>query len=455
MKKRYLIIIPILLLTLTTSYSKTDKTGQSFMFTRPIYHNVASEQALWHNLVHSDKHLSRFQFVPMGQESIDSDSVKEYFLMSNKQELYVTCDSIASGTGHDVRAEWLGIDNSGHNFSGKLSINPQQKQYGIVAEYQTDLSKFWPNSFLKYFWIGATVPIVYVSNNLNISQSDIQNEGTDGIADILEGFSRPALEYSKMDGQHSAKGIPEIKLKLGVKYMSKGGFQISAGTTFIAPTIASPANKYVFEPILGNTKHIGFGTTINFNVPLSAESNSFEVSWFLDAENNYFFKKESYRVLDLKDKPWSRYLLVRKEGESKTIPAANILNIKLKVKPHDYSNLATGFRLKGESFEGEIAYGLWAHPSEKLELKDSFSTKYGIAGTGTNSASASTIATLAANDSTFTTISESDLSLTSAAAKSAVVHQIHGSFGWFFDKKTMVEYWESAYLQISHNETPH
>ena len=81
MKKRYLIIIPILLLTLTTSYSKTDKTGQSFMFTRPIYHNVASEQALWHNLVHSDKHLSRFQFVPMGQESIDSDSVKEYFLM--------------------------------------------------------------------------------------------------------------------------------------------------------------------------------------------------------------------------------------------------------------------------------------------------------------------------------------------------------------------------------------
>ena len=441
MKKTMRFILPLFGIFLFSIDALADiKTGKSYMYPRPLYYNIFAEKELWHDILH-DPQKNHFQIVPIYQKSMASDKVKKYFLFDKKTDLLVTGDLNATSTGspiHDVWAGWLEINNT--QFSGNLSINPLQKQYGGLFEYALDLKDLFSCSLLKPFWLGVLVPLVYVKNNINLSQSNVTNKGTSDPEDIIQGFQRGDLLYSRMDGEHSRFGIPEIVLKFGAKYASgKDGFQINATTNFLIPTVSEPNPKYLFTPILGNEKHVGFGADVDFQVPLTASFHKMQIMWFLDVIETWFLRKSNYRTLDLYGKPWSRYMLVWKPTDTGTeaIPATNILTIKVKSKPYNFVDFSTGLRFKQGSFELSVGYGVWAHATERLELhEDAFSTLYGIKGsTPGASASNSSIDHKSSDDATFTFITQYDLDLESAAAQSAVVQKANASFGWVFDRK--------------------
>ena len=457
MKKTSFLILVLALTTIHSLNAVNTKTGKSFMFTRPLYHNVNIERAIWHGLMDTKEKQTRIQIIPIFQKSFESESIKKYFLLGDKTELLVTGDSATSVADRDIRAEWLGIDNGSHNFSGTMSVKPEQTQYGAIGEFNVNLRELVPWKFLENFWVGVTVPFVHVKNNLNLSQSQVENKGTGGPKDILEAFAGKTkpnnadpLSFARMDAEErSGTGVPEIRLKFGAQYESENGIKLGNQTFFVIPLTEVPDSKYVFSPLLGNNKHYGMGSTVNFEVPLCNPTDNSECSFFLDGSTVFYLTRTQTRTFDLFNKPFSRYIQVRKEGTSETIPAANILTLDVKADPFNYGEISTGFRLNFDNFETQFGYGLWAHGEEKLTLKETFTTLYGIAGEGNDkSASNSTIKTKPQttdpspttstiqikNDTEFTTIKQADIDLTSAAAQSAVVHKIQASAGWIFKK---------------------
>ncbi len=93
---------------------RKERTGQSFMFTRPIYQNIAAQNAAyWHDAVYEKIgcHLSSVQIMPMYQQSIDSHAPARYFLINQKDTLVVKGDMTLTPSVRDVRAEWLRLPN--------------------------------------------------------------------------------------------------------------------------------------------------------------------------------------------------------------------------------------------------------------------------------------------------------------------------------------------------------
>jgi hypothetical protein len=154
---------------------------------------------------------------------------------------------------------------------------------------------------------------------------------------------------------------------------------------------------------------------------------------FIAFEHHYYLERDQTRVFDLYNKPWSRYLPVRRYGEEKTIPATNILTRRTTVRPGGFSDLAIGFALTKNTAEFEVGYALWAHHHERInwpekpdcdKRQDPLET-YAIAGTDSqHSASKSTIEQRALDDTTFTPIGASQIDLFSGISRGVLVHRI-------------------------------
>src|SRR5690606_19033202 len=96
--------------------------------------------------------------------------------------------------------------------------------------------------------------------------------------------------------------------------------------------------EYVFEPILGENRYVGF---------LSGGSGGYEIwrgcgrsFWFdCDVAWRYLFNKSQYRSFDLYNRPWSRYMPVYAttadlvDPETPIVPGINIFTQKMHVRP--------------------------------------------------------------------------------------------------------------------------
>ena len=487
MKKQYKILLLIFAtLSCSATVEQTKKTGKSFIYNRPLHHNTLAKKMLWQNLVNNEDNKNfRFQAIPIFQKSTASEELKEYFLLNNKSSIIVKGDeaetaiAASNSTDRDVRAEWLGITFGAapNNFSGKFSVDPEQTQYGGLAEINIDLKGLSDYSFFDNFFVGIEVPFLHVENNLNPSQRLIKNAAAASPKNILEALGEDTLKYSIMSDKTLKKtGIPEVRLKFVSKYTAKNGIQADTSTTLIIPIEEKPDPKYMFSPSLGNNGHFGFGWDINLDVPLMSKKYSTQISWFIFGETNFFYSNTQKRTLDLYNKPWSRYLQLRKYNEAETTSATNVLTLDVNVEPFNVVDLSTGFKIKKGGFEGCFSYGVWAHGTENLTLKEPFETEYGIAGSALGTAgianqqfSATTNSTISSlvkdyttdplvaghpNRDDFVKIKETDIGLTSAAAQTALVHKIQCSLGWSFNKKKSSGFFGlGGSADIPHNNT--
>lgn len=420
-----------------------EKNAQSFMFTRPVYRNFASEQTAWHDFIYEycGSFGMSFQAIALYQHSLVLRNVARYFLINRKNTLIVKGDSVSDAALRDVRAEWVGLPD---NFIGTMSLNPKQQQASLWLELNQDLSRLFPFDFFKSFWISLATPIHYIENDINLMQTvqqTAQGPGSNVVPhDIFQAFNQNSWKFGKMRLTSKKKiQIAEIIFKLGTIFMDRDGFQIGAYTSFIAPTAEVQKATYIFNPFIGHNRHFGFGTGVNFQFPLNSDLAHYLLAFFFNVENIFFIRNTQFRSVDLKNNQWSRYLLLNKDDGTVNIPAINVLTRKFKVQPFNMVDVSVGFRLQTEHLELETGYSVWAHGDEELKLHRLFPENYGIAGDGTlvpgtniaATASNSTIKQRSANDltlagqPTFIPIQQSDLDFYSGCARAAVTHRFH------------------------------
>jgi hypothetical protein len=426
-----------LFLTTSCAMATQDRTSQTFMFTRPLYQNISVTNGIWDDITVGKRGDNCFaaQFNAVYQHSIkDWCPAKKYFLLNCKPVVTVIGDNAPLAgypkkiVNRDIRAEWLNLDDT---FEGKLTISPEQRQAGGIIELNTDLYPLIDWDFFKSWWVGISIPIFNVRNKLNTTGSS---------PEVLAALKRNDLEFARLiECEDSKTGIGEIAFKLGGTFLNHDGFLLSYFTGLGIPGERSPQPTRLFPATLGNHGHATLFAGIAFRLPLLEYSEACNLRFFFDIENRYYIDNHQCRTFDLKNKQWSRYMPVRLEGIEQTIPAANVLTQRVEVKPHSFTDLSTGLEFSSYGWYFAGGYNLWTHATEQLKFSDlkcdkiqrSF-TRYGLAGiTNTTSASESTIAVQAANDTDFVTINETDIDLNSGAGRGATVNRIHGVFSYY------------------------
>lgn len=412
------------------------------MFTRPVYYHLMMHRHLWHEFIHFPRGCNGVsaQAIAYYQNSISQEGTTKYFFPCENTCLLVAGDNhVDDLCSRNVRAEWLNLSS---DFKGYMTINPKQRQVGASLEALVHLEKYSSWSFLKGSWIAIELPVMKVENNINLSQSIVEPgpQASNLPQDICQAFNQPSWRYAKMGGEMDVTKLAEVRLILGKNYLSCNHYEIDYYSMVIFPTGNQQDPGYTFSPVVGNNKHWGFGGGTDFQLLLNRDTSTFLGLFFFDIEAMALFHNEQCRTFDLKNKPWSRYLLfVDKCRPGITVPGVNVLTLKSAVTPYMYVDFSTGWRLQKDWFEFEFGYNVWGHSSEKITLQQGFDTCWGIAGQGTiedvcagiapATASCSTINCQAPNDDEFVSIRETDLQLQSAEGHSSLNHTIHFALG--------------------------
>ncbi len=441
-------------------------TSQTFIYPRPIFNNVAARQSIWHRFYalrqaqgeRGEKACSgALQIIGLYQQTIDSNKVIDYFTFDNKKNLTVRGDNFACD--RDIRAEWIGINDP--DFFGEFSLNPEQKQAGGLIDYMQDISAYCDNSFFDGWWIGITVPIIVVKNDIGICQSQstpLILSDSEGIVskdqecpqDIINAFDQFDWKYARLSPcELRDVGLGNIYLRLGTSYLSQDCNEVGYYTSFILPGDRKQNAKYIFDAFTGNNRHFGIGIGVNLSFRIFDHHEKVCLALFLNIENELYFNNTQMRTFDLKDKPWSRYLLFNSKDGKRNIPGVNILTREVKVKPFNVFDLSTGLRWQTGCFEGEFGYNAWGHGNERIRLQECFPSNYGIAGQGTltlgcptcevgATASCSTISEQGPNDTDnngsgiFVPITKFDLDFSSVMSREVITHKVHGALGWVY-----------------------
>jgi hypothetical protein len=427
---------------------KTMQRSHSFMYTHPLDQYTLVDQFPCLSLMfckNSDA-CAAFALAAEYISSIQSTNVARYFLPSCNTNVLVSGDAnIHDLNDRIIRAEWLGLPAT---FRGEFTLSPQQRQLGFILTYNKDLGLLFDSCFFEGMFLIVQLPIVFVENNIGFTQWDIQGVPGTCPFDLYQAFNQKAWLYGHIQNDQSRYSLSEINVKLGRAYVAEDCFLVAYYAMARFPTGNKQNPRFLFDTVVGNNGHFGFGLGVDFQLVLNRDTSRCAICFFTNLESSFFIRNHQTRSFDLIGRPWSRYLLLTDANGQvgNTTPGINILTRDVRVHLYGIANFSMGWRFKTDCLECEIGYDIWGHGNEHLELLCKFPQHWGIAGQPTDTsifpvtASKSTIAQQAPNDMrydaqanefvpVFIPILESDIDMNSGAAQATINHQLHASFG--------------------------
>jgi len=430
--KKYLVFVTLLTIIMPLFGAKKDHASEILMFPRPVYYFVEATKNRWSEQIthkQGDRKIA-FLITPMFQETRCDECAASYFLLNCKSKISIKSDPALPTDPlpfRDVRSEWLGITDS--DFDATFTVAPWQRQAGVVLAYNQDLGSLTSFNFLKYWWLDVSLPILQVQNNLN-AQSSSQK--------VTDALKRNDLNVAKMDNLCRKKtGIGELLVTLGTTVINWDCFTLSYYGGLASAGETRRNEEYLFKPSTGSAGHFAIINGLLCRLPFyECQDNRDSVDFFCSMELRYRMRRNEERVFDLCANPWSRYLLVHRRNDPRTIPAANVLTHCIEVRPGCAFDLATGVSADHNGFGFEVGYNLWATQTEYLKvINPPFCDKatplmesYGIMGSdATKTASRSTIAYRADDDDVFIPLRRTQLDFNSAAVQGTASNRLFAS----------------------------
>ena len=170
---------------------------------------------------------------------------------------------------------------------------------------------------------------------------------------------------------NTKSGLADLHLTIGYNYLQPRYF-VGAYGRVIAPTGNRPTGELLFEPILGNGHHWELGGGATGQVVLwKQETDDKELSFVVDGSITHLFAASQVRVFDLKNKPWSRFILA-KQFDANGSPTglrsqvANLTSCPITTSYDFQTDIVAYFSYASETFTYDIGYNFWARSCEKL-----------------------------------------------------------------------------------------
>ena len=496
-------VVLFLLLIPAHLVADSGATSKTFFSSSPLYSTGRPEHLSFYRtdrmLARQESFEASFQTVLFGGASTNSNGLAHYFLPHRPINRNImplrfqkactedwTCDNcivVAEGPStipdpnstpphafvggspafkqdaYDLLARNFAIETAEHTFESHFGFQPEQNYIGFALNYRQNLSKRCDRGF----WFDLTMPIIRVQNCMHleeiITSSGRPLSGTaHSVTDALES---PHWEFGKISSCPLEKtGIADIELRVGYDFMRTAPCSFGAFYGAILATGNRPHGEYLFEPIVGRNHHWGiiWGGSGSFNVWENVEGNS-HIYLNIDLNNNYLFAGRETRSIDLRNKPWSRYMpLFSNASAQRAIPGINELTQEMTISPHSTYQLNSALTFDcGPHFMCETGWYLCARDAEDGCLRcrweegpaiagiagadqsigktaDSMSNanmqiwNYGLIGADANMGALNVNA--GENYLVFKPIRETDLDLQSALHPACISNMIYGAFSY-------------------------
>jgi len=429
------LLIPALLMT--TSAFATTYTRRTHFSPRPVGTNLAMEYSTWHDKIlkpHKDYIHSHAQITGFYQSSMKSNNLGKYFGIGNGSNSF----TVGTGTTKDILGKYLiHSATGGTEVAGKVTFDPKQEVWGTRIDYFQDV-----NSPVKDLYFKASLPLVYVKNDVHMKISD-ETKGTIGTAvaqyslqDFFKGGiditsdaanKQSPLTKGKINGRRTATGIADIDMALGAKLLDREEYQLFFNLGMTIPTGKKVRSTYLYEPNTGNGQHFAMGFGIDAGVNLWKTDKA--CLHLLGALNyRYLFQSTEERIMGLKNLNMAHYYLAGKIGQSQQpiFPASNILATPLKVKPGNQFDFLVDLSFKSGGFIIDLGYNAFYKDQESVWVKGWDDSAYGIAAQ--NYATNSTTVFAAE-----TALTQSIFDLDSVKNPSQFTHKFVGGLGYGCD----------------------
>lgn len=452
-------------LSIGSAYAHSEKT---FLMPRPVGMNKAMEHLSWdrtlYDVAQTNKCIhSHLQVTGFYQHSTNSKDTGEYFGIGNCKNCFTVGERwnfegaplpVQSGTPlvanpAEVDGALLsGIEGQEQAFAGTVSFRPDQEVWGARIDY-----RYFHNPLTGWFF-DLSLPIVSVTNSMNMCINNdrkviIAGEGkqdTFTLADFFAGrvkidddatTMRAPLCKSKICGKHTKGGLADLNVSLGYRHECHGKSRASANVRLTIPTGNHVRGNNLFEPVVGNGHHVGFGFGLDGG--FRAWQCKKGQLW-IDAgvQYAYLFEADEVRMLGIKGftaNPKLAHYLLMGTVKGATVgqtnynfqaifPAANVLTRPLEVTPGSHIDALLNFSFQTKKCAFDLGYNLYWRSEEDVCVKSWCDNVYGIFGTTLN-----TNDEVIANDSFLDGkfVNRANLDVCAATTPEQLTHKIYAS----------------------------
>ena len=202
-------------------------------------------------------------------------------------------------------------------------------------------------------------------------------------ANLTQAFAQEAWNYGQVNGAQKITRLADIELLAGYEFINEPTHHTNAYIGLVIPTGNKAKGVYLAEPMVGNGGHFGlmYGGTLEIQM---SHDEDFAVTTRIDGNFRYLFQNTQMRALDLKDKPWSRYMMVWADyaafatasttpaSEYSFTPGINQFTQSVKVTPGSQLRINSAIMLESAHFKGELGCGMMSRQSEKVKLANAW-----------------------------------------------------------------------------------
>ena len=201
---------------------------------------------------------------------------------------------------------------------------------------------------------------------------------------LTQAFAQEAWNYGKVNGAQKITRLADIELLAGYEFINEPTHHTNGYLGIVIPTGNKAQGVYLAEPMVGNGGHFGlmYGGTLEIQM---SHDEDFIVTTRIDGNFRYLFQNTQMRALDLKDKPWSRYMMVWPDLATATAaiatnglnryaftPGINVFTQSVKVTPGSQLRINSAIMLESAHFKGELGCGMMSRQSEKVILANAW-----------------------------------------------------------------------------------
>lgn len=355
--------------------------------------NIAKDLVGWQDLIYACRDCN---YITTAHSLEYTQSFRDYRLA---QYLFGNCSlnfagsKIKDRTKCQLIADYFGLSDK---FQGALKVSPLIEN--AILQNQVF---FGLNNILKGLYIRANLPIVYTFWDLRGHLKNIKPYGCPAFPECYMGKKKvkatcnifKALSGKFTFGEMKEKwkygrfaknglskfGVTSLDTIIGYNYildeLSHFGFYLQCNI----PLGNKPNARYIFEPIVGNSKHFELGVGLTGHITLWTSGPYQTLSGYIQANVMHMFKNTQLRSFDFcKNGPLSRYMLLKeyKIVDNRLVYANKLINaINYNTRPSDVEVSIKGDACALLSYRSlcinlDLGYDFYGQNKEKVRLTD-------------------------------------------------------------------------------------
>lgn len=447
-------------------------SGKTFLQPRSHGVNLALEKTNpWQTLItRNDKnaygsHLQAAYFIT---QSSNDNALAQYFLFPTNAQTSTCahgCKSITLprdlpvnttvGSSADLDLGFLihKQDATQATTDTQMKLCPQHEAMGVYFNYHQDLK-----AILKGLHFKMNLPVVCVTNALKLQTSgteasDLSKFIQGGNVEVAKGNvnALSPLYYALIPAcDRKRTSVADIDVILGYKFLNKSAYQASVNIGLTIPTGTQPDGTFVFDAVIGNGGHLGFGAGIDAQAQVwRSEDRHQSFNLALAANYRYLFEDDEIRTLGIKNQHFGQYMLLidrtKKPSDQQLNPAANITTLRVDVTPGSQFDGIFSCNYQVRNFIFDVGYNLYFKSRERVKIAPAsctlsnpkqFADNTWAIATRSADMSQTTPAPSASAPMTdanyvYRTINTEDLDLVGTETPALTSHKIYGGVGYW------------------------